>query len=519
FDVATNYSDVFSDFSDESTSDADADDEQSDWPDSCKPPFRSSTNQHGVGHHLLHPDINSTGGDAVLSGQVLKEVQEFLKDSSKKELFLDKVYRTSAIKQILRQEAVQVQIVKKGRVLGEAAPLYQFLSYDVATKRGSLLLKSEDFSLIWGALTIYGCHFEQKIALFKMLPFYLFVGILLAIILFLFVIGLSLPGRLPFVIEGKHAVITGGSKGIGRCIAEQLLEEGCKIVSIIARDLEALEKAKNEILQLGFEENSVKIYSCDLNSGQKIIKDLIEKIIADSGPIDLLINNAGTCIQNAFDELPEDAFEKQMKTNFFSSVYMTRAVLPQMKERRCGHISFVSSAAGQCAIWGYSAYSPSKFAVRAFADVLYMELLPYEIGVSVLFPPNTATEGFDEELKTMPEQRAAAIQSIAVLLNHRQKQQQQQKLTTTNYFKEEEEYIKKYSYYDNNLPAKKSILKGKNEEEILENEMNLNNNKINYSSRKSVGGTNVGGGGGEHRRQFSDDKNLLQKKELRWKGR
>nr|CAD2194228.1 unnamed protein product [Meloidogyne enterolobii] len=51
------------------------------------------------------------------------------------------------------------------RVLGEAAPLYQFLSYDVATRRGSLLLKSEDFSLIWGALTIYGCHFEQKIAL------------------------------------------------------------------------------------------------------------------------------------------------------------------------------------------------------------------------------------------------------------------------------------------------------------------------------------------------------------------
>nr|CAD2159124.1 unnamed protein product [Meloidogyne enterolobii] len=247
-----------------------------------------------------------------------------------------------------------------GSVLGEAAPLYQFLSYDVATKRGT----PQEC-----CLSIY-----------------------------------FLPGRLLFVIEGKHAVITGGSKGIGRCIAEQLLEEGCKIVSIIARDLEALEKAKKEILQLGFEEDSVKIYSCDLNSGQKIIKDLIEKIIADSGPIDLLINNAGTCIQNSFDELPEDAFEKQMKTNFFSAVYMTRAILPQMKERRCGHISFVSSAAGQCAIWGYSAYSPSKFAVRAFADVLYMELLPYEIGVSVLFPPNTATEGFDEELKNMPEQ-------------------------------------------------------------------------------------------------------------------
>ncbi|KAF7639846.1 hypothetical protein Mgra_00000780 [Meloidogyne graminicola] len=83
---------------------------------------------------------------------------------------------------------------------------------------------------------------------------------------------------------------------------------------------------------------------------------------------------------------------------------MTRAVLPQMKERFTGHISFVSSAAGQCAIWGYSAYSPSKFAIRALADVLYFELLPYGIGISVLFPPNTATEGFNEELKTMPEQ-------------------------------------------------------------------------------------------------------------------
>ncbi|KAL7071887.1 hypothetical protein ACQ4LE_009013 [Meloidogyne hapla] len=240
-----------------------------------------------------------------------------------------------------------------------------------------------------------------------MLPFYLFIGVLLAIILFLFVIGLSLPGRLPFVIEGKHAVITGGSKGIGRCIAEQLLKEGCKIVSIIARDVESLEKTKQELIEecgLNSDDKSVKIYSLDLSSGQKAIKDVIEKIISDSGPIDLLVNNAGTCIQNAFDELPEDAFERQMKTNFLSAVYMTRAVLPQMKERRSGHISFVSSAAGQCAIWGYSAYSPSKFAVRALADVLYMELLPYEIGVSVLFPPNTATEGFDEELRTMPEQ-------------------------------------------------------------------------------------------------------------------
>lgn len=75
-----------------------------------------------------------------------------------------------------------------------------------------------------------------------------------------------------------------------------------------------------------------------------------------------------------------------------------------MKARRSGHIALVSSAAGQCAIWGYTAYSPSKFALRGFAEALQMELLPHGIGVSVLFPPNTTTEGYEEELRTMPEE-------------------------------------------------------------------------------------------------------------------
>ncbi|KAF7639859.1 hypothetical protein Mgra_00000779 [Meloidogyne graminicola] len=112
-DISTNQSsDVFSDSDEESISDADADDEQSDWPDACKPHFRSISLQQASQHHL-HPDFAS--GDAVLNGQVLKDVQEFLKDSTRNELFLDKVYRTSAIKQILRKETIPVQIVKKGR--------------------------------------------------------------------------------------------------------------------------------------------------------------------------------------------------------------------------------------------------------------------------------------------------------------------------------------------------------------------------------------------------------------------
>ena len=98
------------------------------------------------------------------------------------------------------------------------------------------------------------------------------------------------------------------------------------------------------------------------------------------------------------------AFDAQLRVNYLSGVYATRAVLGSMKSKRRGHVAFVSRAAGQCAIWGYGAYSPSKFALRGFAEAMHMELLPFNIGVSILFPPNTATEGYEQEIKDMPQE-------------------------------------------------------------------------------------------------------------------
>ncbi|RCN39914.1 3-ketodihydrosphingosine reductase domain protein [Ancylostoma caninum] len=92
-----------------------------------------------------------------------------------------------------------------------------------------------------------------------------------------------------------------------------------------------------------------------------------------------------------------------MALNFYTAVYPTRCVVPRMKDRGFGHISFVSSAAGQFAIWGYSPYSASKFALRGLADAIQMELLPYNISVSVLCPPNTETGVFKSfHATTMP---------------------------------------------------------------------------------------------------------------------
>lgn len=134
------------------------------------------------------------------------------------------------------------------------------------------------------------------------------------------------------------------------------------------------------------------------------MESVIRQAEKELGPVDALINNAGTSVQGAFDDLPIDDFENQIKVNYLSAVYATRCVVPGMKSRRNGHISFVSSAAGQCAIYGYTAYAPTKFALRGLADALQMELSPYNVNVSILYPPNTDTEGFQVEKEGMPEE-------------------------------------------------------------------------------------------------------------------
>lgn len=92
------------------------------------------------------------------------------------------------------------------------------------------------------------------------------------------------------------------------------------------------------------------------------------------GPIDVLINNCGGSVQGGFLDLPVDSFEAQLKLNVLSAILVTRAALPSMIEKKRGRIAFVSSVAGQVGVWGYSAYSAGKYALRGFAETLQMEV-------------------------------------------------------------------------------------------------------------------------------------------------
>lgn len=99
-----------------------------------------------------------------------------------------------------------------------------------------------------------------------------------------------------------------------------------------------------------------------------------------------------------------EILQAMINTNYLASVFTSHAVVKKMKQRRKGHLVFVSSIGGQFGIFGFTAYSPSKFAVRGFAETLFMEVKPYNIAVSVAFPPDTDTPGFENENKNKPEE-------------------------------------------------------------------------------------------------------------------
>ena len=202
--------------------------------------------------------------------------------------------------------------------------------------------------------------------------------------------------------EGKLALITGGSSGIGLALARQLAGEGAS-VWILARRKERLERALNTLRSVNGSKPGM--LAADVSDWQHV-QAAVQRMQDEVGVPDLLINSAGVTFPGYVQEIQLEVFHHMMEINYFGTLHLVRALLPGMLERGSGHIVNISSAGGFVSGPGYSAYSPTKYAVRGFSDALRAELKPRGLQVSLVFPPDTATHqlAYERRLKD-PELR------------------------------------------------------------------------------------------------------------------
>jgi 3-dehydrosphinganine reductase len=206
--------------------------------------------------------------------------------------------------------------------------------------------------------------------------------------------------------KDKLAFITGGSSGIGLALARSLAAGGAH-VWLAAREQAKLESALEKVELARYSPSQqCGIVAADLSVLDEATS-AISKVVHSVGVPDLVINSAGVAHPGYIQELSFDIFHWMMKTNYFATVYVTKALLPGMIDRRSGHIINISSIAGFLGVFGYTAYGASKFAVTGFSEVLRAEMKPHGIRVSVAFPPDVDTPQLAYENQYKPPETKA----------------------------------------------------------------------------------------------------------------
>ena len=177
-------------------------------------------------------------------------------------------------------------------------------------------------------------------------------------------------------IKDKKVLITGVSSGLGRALAQKILEQGGYVVGTL----------RNQSQMAEFEalapERAVAIEMDITNPAQ--VKAGVEEAIATFGKIDVLANNAGHGLVGAIEETSDEETRRMLDTNFMGSLRVIRAVLPQMRRQQSGHIINYSAIGGFTGFPGLGVYSAAKAAVDIMGEALAAEVKPFGINVTVL---------------------------------------------------------------------------------------------------------------------------------------
>ena len=205
----------------------------------------------------------------------------------------------------------------------------------------------------------------------------------------------------PFPLRGQHAFITGGSSGVGLSTAKELLPLGVHC-TLIARDPKKLKEAEDRLRPLASRAN-VRLLAlpadvCDLAQTTAAIA----RAQAEVGPISAFIHCAGASSPGYFEELPPSTHTAQFSLNYLGAVHCLHALAPALKRLPSSRVVLVGSMGSLSGVFGFTAYSASKFALRGFAESLHMEMAPYGCYVSLICPPDMDTPGFATENRTKP---------------------------------------------------------------------------------------------------------------------
>jgi len=211
--------------------------------------------------------------------------------------------------------------------------------------------------------------------------------------------------------KDKIVLITGGTSGIGLELARLLAARGARLF-LFSRSQDNLLKTINDLqtIQAG-EYHGIPT---DVSDANQVVQS-VEQVIALAGVPDLLVNCAGVAHPGYVQDLDLEIFRWMMDVNYFGTVFVIKAILPGMIERKSGYIVNIASLVAVVGMYGYTAYGASKFALRGFSDTLRMEMKPHGIQVSIVYPADTDTPQLTYENQYKPAELKQILQILPAL--------------------------------------------------------------------------------------------------------
>jgi NAD(P)-dependent dehydrogenase (short-subunit alcohol dehydrogenase family) len=189
-------------------------------------------------------------------------------------------------------------------------------------------------------------------------------------------------------LHAKNAIVTGGTKGIGRAIAEALWHEGVS-VCVAARKQSEIDATTKEMNRS--DQGRAIGFVCDVRDSDQV-KALIDHTVKELGGLDILVNNAGIGVFETVEETSPEDFRAVLETNLFGVFFCCHEAIPKMKQRGGGYIINISSLAGANPHPQMAAYNASKFALNGFSEALMQEVRHDNIKVSYIMPGSVNTE-------------------------------------------------------------------------------------------------------------------------------